>query len=419
MMNFDNDLALYPDEFDVATEGLGDAIKSGLGKLKQLGLAAIDQIKRFGAWIKSKIDALIAWGKQLKEEAAQKKEETSDETAKRYVSLIRNDINTLADQMIDMLDIVAELKAEARDAQNDPSASAQTRGLAGPMTNGGIAKCYSLMNEALKDSAKTVSMIKELPRIKMTYKGTAETYLEMKKLSDKNSKMATTVDRINKAKEDGTVDAKEKCLSKFIGIHQKLQACTKALLNKLVGMSGDDSAVAKKMKQVDNYNDNHKKSKNYIDEVDSSVVDKDINSAAKASVKIVANKLDNAAIIKANGGKKVNANAWINYIKNKVKKDADENPHDLRKQKLWKTIDSDETALAKYVASVTNTGNIKKWAKADESVDGDSSFDFDAILYDNIKESVLEDMYFEANESANAAFAGLDDSDDFDALTSL
>lgn len=417
MMNFDNDLTLYPDEFDAATEGLGDVIKSGLGKLKQIALAALDQIKKFGAWIRSKIDALIAWGKRMKEEAAQKKEETGDETASRHIDIIKNDINGLADKMIDMLDTVADLKSTINDLpDSDQSTGAQAAkaGIAGM-----ASKYYGAMNEALKDSARTINLIKDLPHIKMTYKGTAYAYTEMKKLSDKNSKMATTVDRINKAKEDGTVDAKEKCLSKFIGIHQKLQACTKALLNKFVGMSGDDSAVAKKMKQVDNYNADHKKSKNYIDEVDSSVVDKDINSAAKGSVKIVANKLDNAAIIKANGGKKVNANAWINYIKNKVKKDADENPRDLRKQKLWRTIDSDETALAKYVASVTNTGNIKKWAKGNESVDGDSSFDFDAILYDNIKESVLEDLYFEANESADAAFAGLDDSDDFDALTSL
>ena len=422
MMNFDNDLALYPDEFDAATEGLGDVIKSGLGKLKNLGLSILAQIQKFGKWLKSKIDALIAWGKRLKEEHDQAKKEIADETAQRHITEIGKNINALADKMNEMLDAIVAIKADEKaQAQNVEGSDAAARMLSGSL-KGSIAECYGIMNDAIKDSARTVNMIKELPRLKMTYTGTAYAYKEMKKLSDKNSKMGSTVQRINQAKEDGTVDAKEKCLSKFVNIYQKLQACTKALLNKFVGMSDDDSDTAKKVKEVNEYNrKNPDNKKDITDEVSTAgEVERDVYARNAKSSKIVADKLDSKLIRKANGGKDVDVDAWMNYVYNKVQKDAEDNPDNVRKQKLAKLIQADKTARAKYIASVTNAGNIKKWVsgKANESV-YDSSFDFDAILYDNIKESVLEDMFFEANESADAAFAGLDDSDDFDALTSF
>ena len=414
MNTFENDLSLYP-EFDEATEGFKDVVQNVGHAIGSAASAVWNAIKAFGAWIAKQMQKLIEWGKALKRDKLINPE--ADAKAHNLSIRISNDISILAQDMDSILTDIAKARETANPYDKNNSDETIKN------SNAEITKGYEKMNTALKKSGEIASELKQLPKMKMSYSTCGAIYNNMKRISDENSNMYKVASSIRSGMESGRLDSKQKALTRFLNLYGKLRKCTEALLAKFYGMSSSDSAVKQK---VDDINESNKKQPNDkkvnpIDSVNPEDVASDVKASAGNTVSSIAKKLSDPKFTKINNGNPINANEWINYVVDKAKHDAEDNPKNKSKQLIAQRLSNKQQMLL-YVLSVTNVSNVKKWiknksaigTKSNESAD-DSAFN--DIIYNNIKEGILEDAYLETEEEVDAAFEGLEIDDDFDFLT--
>mgnify|MGYP006873255167 CR=1 FL=1 len=404
MNTFENDLSLY-DEFDVATEGLKE-VATKVGKtIGNAAKAVFDVIKSFGEWLSKQLHKLLEWGKALKRNKLVDPE--ADQKAETLSKEISNEIFILSGEMYSLLEDIA--KEKSNETNNEKSSA--------------VGEIYGKMNKLVGQSGEIAIKLKQLPRMKMSYSVCGAIYNRMKGISDNNSKMYTIVGRINTGIESGALDSKQKALTKFVNLYQKLRKCTEALLARFNGMSIDFSSTSQQIKNINEYNKNvGEKSKKIspIDDVDSDNIKNTISISNPDINEKIREKLSNPKITKLNNGEPVNTIQWIKYVTNKIEKDAKDNPNDNKKQLIAERM-KDKHNMLLYVLSVTNAANVKKWlnSSANESVSSDSDdLDFTDIIYENIRESVLEDAYLEAEEAADMAFEGLETEEDMIATES-
>ena len=431
MNTFENDLSLY----DEATEGLKD-VATKVGKtIGNAAKAVLDVIKAFGDWLLKQLHKLLEWGKTLKRNKLVNPE--ADEKAQKMSVEISDEISDLAQTMDSILTDIVKSRASVEfglsktDKQN---------------AKANIFDNYSKMSEALQKSGEIANKLRQLPKMKMSYSTCGRVYINMKKISDNNSKMYKVADTINRESKYGGLHSdyiengkshyieEDKLLTKFLNLYQKLRKCTEALLAKFNGMSSSDSDTSLEIKRVEKWNDmftyaRPEKIRSPIDDngrqdiptgVDADIVRKTVAVSRQDIGKKINNKLSDPKFTKLNNGNSINTYEWITYVTQKVEKDAADNPNDKKKQLIAERM-KDRYQKLLYVLSVTNVANVKKWlnSSANESVSSDSDdLDFTNIIYENIRESVLEDAYLEAEEAADMAFEGLEtEEEDMDHAT--
>ena len=215
MNAFENDLSLYNE----ANEGLKDMANKVAEKVNNLPVVQTLKklAKAFGDWIMAKIKWLIELGNKLK--ANKKRKSDDDEKANKMASYISDQIKEIASSMEASLNDIAKSNED----------------------NNAKSKYYSVMTAILKKSGEVANRLKQLPKINMTYETCKNAYETLKSISDNNSKMYNIVSRINTGIESGALDSKQKALTKFLNLYQKLRKCTEALLARFNGMSSSDS----------------------------------------------------------------------------------------------------------------------------------------------------------------------------------
>ena len=425
MNTFENDLSLYPD-FDEATEGLKDVVSKVAEKVNNLPVVQTLKklAKAFGDWLLKQLHKLVELGKALKRNKMT--DPKVDKKASDMATGIANDVAVIAASMESILNSIATLNEGSDDAKNDPYTTNKQKEASVNSFGKSTSKCYEQMNETLQKYGEIALKLKQLPRMNMSYETCGRVYGSMKKVCEKNSKMYNIVGRINTGIESGALDSKQKALSKFLSLYQKLRKCTEALLAKFNGMSSSDSNVSKQIDRINKENEKlpDDKKKNPIDEVAGKTDEpgnnltnmaKDIKNAGNASKDAIKKKLSDPKFTKLNDGNPINVDEWIEYIINSVKKDAKDNPKDKKKQLIAEKISQQGQECMLYVLSKTSVANVKKWlnSSANESVSSDD-LDFTNIIYENIRESVLEDAYLEAEEAADMAFEGLETEEETD-----
>ena len=94
--------------------------------------------------------------------------------------------------------------------------------------------------------------------------------------------------------------------------------------------------------------------------IDSKPVDKDKEKYESEVAGKIRRLLSEPKFTKLNKGNPIDVDRWIACVKNKVEKDAKDNPNDKKKQLIAQRIKDQHQRLL-YILSVTNVANVKKW----------------------------------------------------------
>lgn len=383
---FDNDYSLFPEYDEPATEGvLGDIFSK-----------IWEALKAFGNKIKDAINWVLDLGKLIKSKIAENRENKSgDPAAERLVASITKNINEMSKVML------AALKDKS-----------------GNNVAGNAKSLHSeKLRKALELSAETIADMKQLPKCTMSYKMASTAYMSLKALLADNTDMMKAVkaiESIQKDKDGKLTEENNANLDKFMNVHSKLRACVNALMNYLRKIA-PNGAVAKAMNQFDKDNKGKKNPKEYADmgikgmkaniKSDLAAGDKANAKAEKAALKIAKQYAKDPKVKEANGGKAMSDTQLAEYVEQRLA--------DTTTAGRIAQLTNNPAELIAYTSSLINVSSMTTYLrqhKANESADEERG----AMLYEAIRESVLEDLYNEALENADAAFDAYDDADVFD-----
>ena len=203
-MSFMNDYALYPDDMESATEGFIDGVKDIFSKVWEA-------IKKFGGWLKDRLNDIKEWGIKLKQKIADK---VSDVAGNQRA-----------------LQLIAKIKQNTEDIALTLKSGLNIIGMADSDENK-ISEAYSMFASKQELAAAVIKDCSQLPNLPfMTYDIAKMAHATLYKISNENSDMAKIASDMKDLQKDATKE-RSKILEKFINLHSKLQACTAALFKR-------------------------------------------------------------------------------------------------------------------------------------------------------------------------------------------